>query len=130
MAELMILKRAIHAGSGVGSRAPNASHRRLESWIRRELQAVLQLQDVSLLASLVMGVALSFKAAERPSEQQPGANEQAVQALAPYLGADAQHFWHELRYCCVSFSIELWVHMDMHATHSFDVHFWSLDIHD
>ena len=65
--------------------------------MNRELRAVLQMEDVSLLTSLVMGIALSYKAMSRPSEQLPGSNERAVRALEPYLGPNAKHFWHELR---------------------------------
>ena len=80
-----------------GSRAADASQARLQAWAERELRAVLQIEDVSLLTSLVMGIALSYKAMARLSEQLPGSNDRAVRALEPYLGRDAKHFWHELR---------------------------------
>ncbi len=91
----------LHAGSVFGSRAADASQVKLQAWVKRELRAVLRVEDVSLLTSLVMGIALSYKAMCRPSEQLPGSNEHAVRALEPYLGPDAKHFWHELRQASV-----------------------------
>ena len=87
-----------HAGSRSGSTARDTSQSKLQMWVRRELTAVLRTDDVSLLTSLVMGVALSFKAASNPSEDQPESSRGALRALEPYLGSEAHHFWHELRY--------------------------------
>jgi len=81
---------------GRGSRL-SANIARLRVWIRRELEAVLQTEDTSLLCSLV--VDLAAKTGIDAGGQSHGAShEAAMMNLRPYLGAYAVHFWHELRH--------------------------------
>ena len=92
------LERPVASAAG----AP-VSQRRIEEWVQRELRAVLQIEDVSLLRSFVMGLAVSARLAAAwtpPRSGQPvneAAHAEAVRALQPFLNAEAAQFWHELR---------------------------------
>eukprot|EP01018_Ginkgo_biloba_P017743 Gb_19948 [translate_table: standard] len=73
--------------------------RRLEPWIRREMEAILGDQDPSLLVHLVLSLWFSYL---REQEQKQNwklmdNKDQFVQQLEPFLGDNAFAFWHELR---------------------------------
>ena len=100
--------------------APDRS-RRLQDWVNRELQALLDLEDVSIVRSFVMSLATAHglhKLQTGPSTQQPlqlqqqqqsqqqqqqqqqGSSvwgETAIAALQPFLHDRTAHFWHELK---------------------------------
>ena len=82
--------------------APNRS-RRLQDWINRELQALLDQEDVSIVRSFVMSLAtahnLDRQLVQAPAQQQQPDRQQqdAVDALRPFLHERTDHFWHELK---------------------------------
>lgn len=99
--------------------APDRS-RRLQDWVNRELQALLDQEDVSIVRSFVMSLATAHglhKLQSGPSSQQPLRLQQqsqsqqrqqqqqdssvwgeaAIAALQPFLHDRKAHFWHELK---------------------------------
>jgi len=85
--------------------APNRS-RRLQDWVNRELQAVLDQEDVSIVRSFVMSLATAHcldRHLVQPNshQQQQGSHarqeEEAITALQPFLHESTAHFWHELK---------------------------------
>jgi len=91
------------------------AERRLEPWVRRELQAVLPNSDHDFLVRLVLGLWFgveheAIQISERPgrsggpstrnateSTEVEGAVEKAIKELKRFLGDKAEVFWHELR---------------------------------
>jgi len=88
------------------------AERRLEPWVRRELQAVLPYSDHDFLVRLVLGLWFGTEREavlrpERPgrsstrhvtgSTEIEGAVEKAINELKRFLGDKAEVFWHELR---------------------------------
>lgn len=73
--------------------------RRLEPWIRRELEAILGDQDPTVLVHLVFSLWLSrLRKQEGKQNLVPSSNEdEFMQQLEPFIGDKANAFWHELR---------------------------------
>ncbi|MCO5604397.1 hypothetical protein L7F22_058562, partial [Adiantum nelumboides] len=84
--------------------------RRLEPWIRRELEAITGNLDHSLLVHLVLSLWFRFllekeeacggESAGQPFKRVPSAglrDVDALQQLKPFLQEKASPFWHELR---------------------------------
>ncbi|KAL0030671.1 hypothetical protein WJX77_001587 [Trebouxia sp. C0004] len=81
--------------------APNRA-RRLQDWVKRELQALLHQENVSVVRSFVMSLATAHCLDRHQGQQQQAAGsarqeEEAVNALQPFLHDRAAHFWHELK---------------------------------
>ena len=84
--------------------APDRS-RRLQDWVDRELQALLDQEDVSVVRSFVVSLAAAHglhRHQTRPSGQhQPqsssASEEETIAALQPFLHDKTAHFWHELK---------------------------------
>ena len=81
---------------------PNRSCR-LQDWVNRELQALLDQEDVSIVRSFVMSLATAHGLDRHRGQQQPNAGragqeeEKALAALQPFLHDRTGHFWHELK---------------------------------
>lgn len=75
--------------------------RRLQDWANRELQALLDQQDVSIVRSFVMSLAnthgLDHHQAHVLSRDASARTADAVRALQPFLHDRTEHFWHELK---------------------------------
>lgn len=73
--------------------------RRLEPWIRRELEAILGDQDLAVLVHLVLSLWFSrLRKQEGTRNLIPSSNEdEFMQQLEPFLSDKANAFWHELR---------------------------------
>lgn len=82
------------------SAAPNRA-RRLQDWANRELQALLDQQDVSIVRSFVVSLAnthgLDRLQAHAPNRNAAARTEDAIRALQPFLHDRTEHFWHELK---------------------------------
>ena len=81
--------------------APNRSCR-LQDWVNRELQALLDQEDVSIVRSVIMSLAAAHGLDRHHGQQQQstgraGQEEGAIAALQPFLHDRAAHFWHELK---------------------------------
>ncbi len=80
--------------------APNRA-RRLQDWVNRELQALLHQENVSVVRSFVMSLATAHSLDRHQGQHQQAAGsamqEEAVNALQPFLHDRAAHFWHELK---------------------------------
>lgn len=86
--------------------APDRS-RRLQDWVDRELQALLDQEDVTIVRSFVMSLATSHGLHRRQvappgrqhHQQQPSSasEEETIAALRPFLHDQTAHFWHELK---------------------------------
>jgi hypothetical protein len=81
--------------------APNRA-RRLQDWVNRELQALLRQENVSVVRSFVISLAAAHCLDRHQGQQQQAAGsarqeEEAVNALQPFLHDRAAHFWHELK---------------------------------
>lgn len=81
--------------------APNRT-RRLQDWVNRELQALLDQQDVSIVRSFVMSLAgihgLDQHQPNGLNRDASARSENAIIALQPFLHDRTEHFWHELKY--------------------------------
>ena len=79
--------------------------RRLQDWVNRELQALLDQEDVSIVRSFVISLATAHRLdrhlVQPHSQQQAASNardeEEALTALQPFLHERTAHFWHELK---------------------------------
>ena len=80
--------------------------RRLQDWVDRELQALLDQEDVTIVRSFVMSLATTHglhRHQTRPTaqsqQQQSGSasGQETIAALRPFLHDQTAHFWHELR---------------------------------
>lgn len=76
--------------------------RRLQDWVNRELQALLDQQDVSIVRSFVMSLASSHGLDRQQGVlSQSGASSASLattlNALKPFLHERTDHFWHEMR---------------------------------
>ncbi|KAH9328736.1 hypothetical protein KI387_000844, partial [Taxus chinensis] len=72
--------------------------RRLEPWIRRELEAILGVQDLTILVHLVFSLLFAKLKKREPKQNMDlmcGENE-FIRQLEPFLGDKASLFWHEL----------------------------------
>lgn len=72
---------------------------RLESWILRELEAILGEQDLTILVHLVFSLlftSLGEKTQKQNMDSMCSENKFICQ-LEPFLRDKASHFWHELR---------------------------------
>lgn len=84
--------------------APDRS-RRLQDWVDRELQALLDQEDVSVVRSFVMSLATAHglhRHQARPNSQHQqqsssASEEGTIAALRPFLHDQTAHFWHELK---------------------------------
>lgn len=81
--------------------APDRS-RRLQEWVDRELQALLDQEDVTIVRSFVMSLATDqglHRHQARTNQQQgvSGNEEERIAALRPFLHDRTAHFWHELK---------------------------------
>lgn len=81
--------------------APNRA-RRLQDWVNRELQALLHQENVSVVRSFVVSLATAHCLDRHQGQQQQAAGsarqqEEAINALQPFLHDRAAHFWHELK---------------------------------
>lgn len=84
--------------------APDRS-RRLQEWVDRELQALLDQEDVTIVRSFVMSLATDqglHRHQTRPhgqhQQQSMSAREdEKIAALRPFLHDRTAHFWHELK---------------------------------
>ncbi|KAL0038807.1 hypothetical protein WJX79_008638 [Trebouxia sp. C0005] len=76
---------------------------RLQHWVNRELQALLHQENVSVVRSFVMSLAMAHCLDRHQGQQQQqaggnaGQEEEAINALQPFLHDRAAHFWHELK---------------------------------
>jgi hypothetical protein len=70
--------------------------RRLAEWIDRELMAILQTDDTTIVRSFVLGVLQAHGGTEALSAREP------VVLLEPFLSEHSAHFWHELN--CFAFA--------------------------
>lgn len=79
---------------------------RLQDWVDRELQALLDQEDVTIVRSFVMSLATSHGLHRRqvtpPGRQQQqqassASEEETIAALRPFLHDQTAHFWHELK---------------------------------
>lgn len=70
---------------------------RIESWIRRELEAILGDPDPSVIVHVVTSVFIStFEKKQNVPHGQLG--EDVVASLRPFLDEQTNMFWHELRF--------------------------------
>ncbi len=81
--------------------APNRACR-LQDWVNRELQALLHQENVSVVRSFVISLATAHCLDRHQGQQQQAAGsarqeEEAINALQPFLHDRAAHFWHELK---------------------------------
>lgn len=78
----------------------NVRRRRLELWVERELEALVSIgtqqssHDITILKAFVMGLAQQNLVDRRGGLEVP--RPQLQDALEPFLGVHAAHFWHEL----------------------------------
>lgn len=84
--------------------APDRS-RRLQDWVDRELQALLDQEDVSVVRSFVMSLATTHGLhrhqprlnGQHQQQSSSASEEQTISALQPFLHEQTAHFWHELK---------------------------------
>lgn len=72
-------------------------HQRLEPWIRRELQAILEDPDPSVIVHVVSSLFIARLEKFVVQRGQLGAEDNFLAPLRPFLHNWTNMFWHELR---------------------------------
>lgn len=72
---------------------------RIEPWIRRELQAILEDPDPSIIVHVAASLFIaSLEKNLHVSSSQPDVGDNLLAPLCPFLLDKTDTFWHELRY--------------------------------